>query len=112
MGERDDPRHRAWVEVDLDGFHRVLGLVDGLADHHGDGLAHVAHPVGGQRGPRRTIAGLAVAPLGRRRAGHVAEPMLAGVALIIGVFKGAKEEGRRKAEERESRVEARKSRRS
>jgi len=34
------------------------------------------------------------------------------LSIIIGVFKGAKEEGRRKAEERESRVEARKSRRS
>ena len=34
------------------------------------------------------------------------------LSIIIGVFKGAKEEGRRKAEERESRVEARNSRRS
>jgi len=34
------------------------------------------------------------------------------LSIIIGVFKGAKEEGRRKAEEREARAESRKSRRS
>ena len=34
------------------------------------------------------------------------------LSIIVSVFKGAKEEGRRKAEEREARMDARKSRRS
>jgi hypothetical protein len=36
-------------EFHLDGFRRVLALVNAFRDHHGDGMADMAHAVLGQR---------------------------------------------------------------
>ena len=62
--------------VDLDGLAGILGLGNGFGDHHGDRLAHMAHPVAGQGRAGRAEHRRAITLLGRRSALHVAELLL------------------------------------
>jgi hypothetical protein len=62
-------------KLDLDGFHRVLGRVHAFGNRADDHLPDMGNAVDGEAGPRRTEARLAAAPLGRRAARYVANPV-------------------------------------